>query len=516
MPISVEQAGWQLQLDRALPGRIHAHRGVCHLVEGYCFHPESGIRSLELRVGEFRFPLRWIHEPRERLAEKFAGGEGEGNALLSGFRGLVCLPRQLPAGAHEMVMEVRGTRETVRIPLGSTQIVAEGPFTEPVEPADSGDASMVVCLATYNPAPEPFRRQVESLRAQTFTDWICLVNDDGSDPELYRQVEQICAADPRFQVRRNPRNLGYYHNFEACLARVPPGVRWVAFCDQDDFWYPEKLQRTLDALEAQDALLAYCDMRITDPSGTVLADTYWSRRRNNFTRLDSLILANTVTGAASVFRRELVDMMLPFPDRIGHAFHDHWAACIALAHGRLCYVDEPLYEYVQGDSNVIGHTDFAPRSLLSRGRSLLAVLAAGMHILIALVHTLLFGPDKNQAGETSVHSSLAGLLTRLVEIHEQEYLRLEVTTRSLVHRFPGLAWSSRRAAAIYCGGWPTVWRLLWLHLAIVVRGETTNDAELRLAAAYLAFRVNRLIKRWWGLKFIRRYGYAHTLVWENE
>ena len=63
----------------------------------------------------------------------------------------------------------------------------------------------------------------------------------------------------------------------------------------------------------------------------------------------------TVTGAACMFRRELLSDALPFPPQFGHMFHDHWLAILALSRGRLGYVDRPLYDYVQHGGNVIGH-----------------------------------------------------------------------------------------------------------------------------------------------------------------
>ncbi|MGH9844725.1 MAG: hypothetical protein ACREEM_38905, partial [Blastocatellia bacterium] len=40
----------------------------------------------------------------------------------------------------------------------------------------------------------------------------------------------------------------------------------------------------------------------------------------------------------------------------GNLFHDHWLACVALALGKIKYVDRPLYDYVQHSSNVLGHS----------------------------------------------------------------------------------------------------------------------------------------------------------------
>ncbi len=87
----------------------------------------------------------------------------------------------------------------------------------------------------------------------------------------------------------------------------------------------------------------------------MLADTYWGFRPVNHTDFASLVLANTVTGAACLFRASLLDDVLPFPPRHGAAFHDHWIAQVAMALGPISYVDEPLYDYVQHDEAALGY-----------------------------------------------------------------------------------------------------------------------------------------------------------------
>jgi hypothetical protein len=67
-----------------------------------------------------------------------------------------------------------------------------------------------------------------------------------------------------------------------------------------------------------------------------------------------MLIANTITGAASLFRREVADLMLPFPEPPGLQFHDHWLALVALATGAVAYVDRPLYDYVQHSGAVFG------------------------------------------------------------------------------------------------------------------------------------------------------------------
>ncbi len=213
---------------------------------------------------------------------------------------------------------------------------------------------VAICMATFNPVAELLERQVDSIRSQSHSRFVCLVNDDASDAATFAMIEKVCGRDDRFVVSRNPERLGFYLNFERCLSRVPPEAPYVGFADQDDFWHADKLEKLLEALTTQSAALAYSDMNIVTPDGLLLAPSYWTERRNNFTSLESLLLTNSVTGAASFFRRELLDDALPFPPAAGHVYHDHWIACLALALDRIAFVAEPLHDYVQHDDNVVG------------------------------------------------------------------------------------------------------------------------------------------------------------------
>lgn len=241
---------------------------------------------------------------------------------------------------------------------------------------------VAICMATYEPEPALLERQLDSIRAQTHERWVCLVSDDGSSGERLARLQELVDADPRFTLSRGEGRLGFYLNFERALGMVPAEAEFVALADQDDRWYPEKLATLVAA--CADATLAYSDMRIVDEAGAVISQTFWDGRSNNYTNLASLLLSNTVTGAASLFRRELLELALPFPPPVGDPFHDQWLASLALATGRIAYVDRPLYDYVQHGGAARGHAaamgSWDPRRLLSPRhprRSLRAVAAHG-------------------------------------------------------------------------------------------------------------------------------------------
>lgn len=336
-------------------------------------------------------------------------------------------------------------------------------------------AEMVVCMATYRPARERLKRQVNSLRNQSYENWVCIICDDGSDEESIAMIRASCGDDQRFLVVTHSHNIGFYRNFERALHYVPDDARYVALSDQDDLWYPEKLQTLVGRLEAdsgqevrQDSMLVYSDMRVVDVDGGVISNTYWRNRRNNFKDPDVVLLANTVTGAACVMQSQLLKLLLPFPEPIGDAFHDHWMACCALGTGTIQYVDQPLYDYFQYDDSVIGHSDFAVDDVnQGTGGPGHADSSAAVGVGV--------GVKKNL-----IHYRASGLA-----VHHQECRRIELIISTLKLRIHNPTARAKRAWRLFGNGAWSGLRLLVRHISIRLRGQTTNHAEVRLGLGYL-------------------------------
>ena len=182
---------------------------------------------------------------------------------------------------------------------------------------------------------------------------MCVISDDCSTADRYEAIIAATADDPRFVVSRSARRLGFYRNFERALAMAPAESAYVAMADQDDRWHPDKLATLLGAIG--DAQLVYSDARVVGRDGELISETWWSARRNNHSDLLSLLVANSVTGAASLLRREVLDYALPFPPAQFAHFHDHWVGLVALALGDVAFVDRPLYDYVQHGEASLGH-----------------------------------------------------------------------------------------------------------------------------------------------------------------
>lgn len=237
---------------------------------------------------------------------------------------------------------------------------------------DGSRPHVAICLATYEADEAALLRQVDSLRSQSAQDWHCWVVDDGSSERGVRVVRSVVADDARFTVVAMPNNVGFYRNFERALETVRGRSAWVALCDQDDEWWPDKLSSLLHVAESSTSpCLAFGDVEIRTDGGRLVSPTYWQGRSRDESDLAALLFANTVSGAACLFSNDLLESALPFPSAFPSSFHDHWLALVARTAGCIRYVDRPLQVYVQHERNAIGHQPRQGRSVPASLRRLL-------------------------------------------------------------------------------------------------------------------------------------------------
>lgn len=346
------------ELEIRPPERVAVGKGNAFVIAGYCYHPRERTDQLVIQVGDSRQEVEHFRLPRADVYDRLDPGDpARPQAYRSGFVALLDLT---PVSGEERLelaalLKLEDGRE-VKAPLG--ELAASAGLAVPPEAGEvrfpeTGGPRVAICMATYNPPEVLLHRQLDSIRKQTHGNWVCLISDDSSRPEYFEKLASAVEGDPRFVLSPGEERLGFYGNFERAMSMVPRSADFVTLCDQDDCWYPEKLARLLGSIG--DAQLAYSDARVVSPEGEMIQPSFWTVRNTNYTNFGSLLLANTVPGAASLFRRELLEDVLPLPPKFVNAFHDYWLALVAMARGRIEYVNAPLYDYVQHDDAVIGH-----------------------------------------------------------------------------------------------------------------------------------------------------------------
>jgi glycosyltransferase involved in cell wall biosynthesis len=348
---------FHIETDLSKPFVIGA--GNALYLRGWCYHTLHKIKRLfiladsaEHQVFNHSFVRYDIFNEHTKTLDP------KGHSLHSGF--WVVLPFEKIDSECKVSLSIRAELSDGEVsisPVGVLNLktaIMKSEYTGHLDDKSSESPLVAICMATYNPSMEHLKRQINSIMHQTHANWICIINDDCSEPEKFEQIKRTVSADVRFKVYRNSANLGFYYNFEKCLSYVPQEVSFIALADQDDYWHEDKLASLLREFDEK-TMLVYSDMNIVDKDGNIQHSTYWTTRKNNFTELDLLLIANTVTGAASLFRIELLPFLLPFPEKIGDAYHDNFIASTALSLGEIRYVDRPLYDYYQHEGSIIGH-----------------------------------------------------------------------------------------------------------------------------------------------------------------
>lgn len=200
-------------------------------------------------------------------------------------------------------------------------------------------------------------KQLQSLVRQTRLPYELIVCDDQSSDDTVQLLERFRAEAP-FIVRVvvNEKNIGATRNFDRAM-RLAVG-EYIALCDQDDIWLPDKLKTVVEHLEANpeaggvfsDALLIGEDGRPIR-GGVSGATTLWklhrfsTRKQNAFRDGNAcrVLLRHTiVTGATLVVRRELRLLWQPMPESW---VHDAWMAWMLVLYSRLDALPEPLIAY---------------------------------------------------------------------------------------------------------------------------------------------------------------------------
>lgn len=106
-----------------------------------------------------------------------------------------------------------------------------------------------VITPTYN--VEPYIAQcIESVQAQTLTDWEMILVDDASTDGTVAVIERYL-SDPRVKLFRNERNYGAGYTRNRALEAA--SGEWVAILDSDDWFAPQRLERLVEFAQSTQA-----------------------------------------------------------------------------------------------------------------------------------------------------------------------------------------------------------------------------------------------------------------------
>lgn len=231
-----------------------------------------------------------------------------------------------------------------------------------------------ILMSTYN-GEEYLTEQLDSLLSQTIMEkegWEMkiLIRDDGSKDRTCDILQDYAKKDSRIRYVACA-NEGVIHSFFELIDLSEKDADYLAFCDQDDVWMPEKLERavtklterakavsspavgspTVDSLAADKPLL-YCSRPLLTDSSLNPIDTVWlgGKLRPSF---GNALVENICVGCTCVINRALADFL-----RLGRpsytTMHDRWFYLVASCFGEVYYDTKAQIYYRQHGGNAVG------------------------------------------------------------------------------------------------------------------------------------------------------------------
>lgn len=216
-----------------------------------------------------------------------------------------------------------------------------------------------ILLSTWN-GEHWLPELLDSLVKQSCQDWQLLVRDDGSTDQTLRILVEWARQHPGklAQLLTDGTRLGSKHSFSRLVETST--APYLLFCDQDDVWFPEKVELQYQALRrlegeygAETALLVHSDLAVVDQQRNLLSASLWELRGFDVEqRKQAYLLTNVVSGCATAFNRAAAQQAFPLPqDAIEH---DRWLALVCAWFGHIHTLPHPLLLYRQHAGNQIG------------------------------------------------------------------------------------------------------------------------------------------------------------------
>lgn len=206
---------------------------------------------------------------------------------------------------------------------------------------------IAVVVSTYN-GQEHIAEQIDSVLAQDVPHIRVYVRDDGSTDGTVELLEDYERRGLVFLTRG--KNVGVVRSFIEAISLVPSEVPYIALCDQDDIWHPDKLSRALEVLSSHDgekplyycAEYTFCDAEMRPQSRSHLA--------RGTLDLAKMLYENATSGNTCVINRALAERVARAGAQ-GVYCHDWWLALVASALGEVVHDDFSCLEYRRTGSN---------------------------------------------------------------------------------------------------------------------------------------------------------------------
>jgi glycosyltransferase involved in cell wall biosynthesis len=236
---------------------------------------------------------------------------------------------------------------------------------------------IAIILAVHN-GEKFIEQQIQSILKQTYENWRLIVRNEASIDKTEAIVKKYSENySDRIIYFYDPQKSGACQNFGKGVELSD--ANYIMFADCDDFWLPEKIEKTFSAMKYMESnygqntpLLVFTDLTVVDRELQTICPSFWKYQNlnpSNGKRLSRLLSYNVITGCTVIINKPLKILAVPVPNEA--IMHDNWFGLIASIFGKIEYIDDQTILYRQHGGNDSGAREYNSGYILRKLREYL-------------------------------------------------------------------------------------------------------------------------------------------------
>lgn len=206
---------------------------------------------------------------------------------------------------------------------------------------------VAILMSTYN-GEKYIKEQIESLLSQTYRNIEIYIRDDGSKDNTIKIIENYKEKNNNI-ILKEGKNIGFINSFFELL-KACNDADYYAYCDQDDIWMEDKIERAVKFLEKTDEnkpALYFSNSDYYDSDMNFLA----TAEKNKIYNFRNSLVECVTQGMTMVINNKTRQTIIENKPETC-LFHDWWTYMICSGFGQIVYDDKSLVKYRRHNKSV--------------------------------------------------------------------------------------------------------------------------------------------------------------------
>lgn len=143
---------------------------------------------------------------------------------------------------------------------------------------------------------------IRSIQNQTYSNWELVITDDCSTDNTVKLIEHLQEKDQRIRLYILSKNkgAGYSRNNSIKMSKG----RYIAFCDSDDLWLRDKLEKQIKFMKEYNLSFSYSSYNVINEVGEMIDQRICSEKLN----YSKILLQNEIGCLTAIYDRKQIGL----------------------------------------------------------------------------------------------------------------------------------------------------------------------------------------------------------------